>query len=62
MKDFSERPGISVFRKKKTAFLSKAINDLGDVLDSIPFEKGDSEESIADRIEKIIRDKLGKRE
>ncbi|WP_175552463.1 hypothetical protein [Tangfeifania diversioriginum] len=43
--------------KEKTAFLSKAINDLGDVLDSIPIEKGDIEEPIAGRIEKIISDK-----
>ncbi|MGM0620754.1 MAG: hypothetical protein ACQETJ_06905 [Bacteroidota bacterium] len=47
--------------KEKTYFLAKAINDLGDVLDSIPFEKGDNAESIADKIEKIIRKKLDKR-
>lgn len=58
---FWETGDIDVL-KEKTDFLTKAINELGDVLDSIPLEKGDNAESIADKIEKIIRAKLkGKR-
>jgi len=46
---------------KQINVLNDAMDQLEGILNSIPGESGDSAESIADKIEKIIRDRMNKK-
>jgi len=47
--------------KKKMEFLNAKINELADALETLPYDKNDTTISIADKIEKLLKEKLWKR-
>ncbi len=47
--------------KKKMDFLNAKINELADALETLPYDKNDTTISIADKIEKLLKEKLWKR-
>jgi len=47
--------GDPVLLKEKMDFLKEKIDEFGDILNSIEFEEGSSAESIADKIEEVLK-------